>query len=109
MIKMIIVYVVMELIATLIFTALNKLIGPASYKLINWSALLKGIIERITLITGLMYAFPQIIIAFAALKLGTRLREEQESKISNDYFLLGNMISLLLAMLYVVVVRYMLV
>ncbi len=34
-----------------------------------------------------------MIIFFGAIKLGTRLHEDNQNKISNDYFLIGNMIS----------------
>ena len=51
-----------------------------------------------TIITGLRLGFPQILIAFVALKIGTRLHEENECEISNNYFLIGNLISILAAM-----------
>jgi hypothetical protein len=61
---------------------------------------LKGILERLLLIIGLMNGYPQVITAFAALKIGTRINDK-EHKISNDYFLIGNLISLLAALGYV--------
>jgi len=57
------------------------------------------------LFTGLLHGFPQILIAFGALKLGTRLYEDKESDISNSYFLVGNLISILLAMLYAIIAK----
>ncbi|MEK0371020.1 MAG: hypothetical protein QQN55_07695, partial [Nitrosopumilus sp.] len=54
---------------------------------------------------GLLHGFPQIIIAFGALKLGTRLHEEKGSEISNTYFLTGNLISILMAMIYTIVTK----
>jgi hypothetical protein len=55
--------------------------------------------------TGLLHQFPQIIIAFAALKLGTRLHEEKACEISNTYFLVGNLISILLALIYTIITK----
>lgn len=64
------------------------------------NSLLKGMLERVFLIAGMLFGFPQVIIAFGALKIGTRLHEDKNSKISNDYFLIGNFISLLGALVY---------
>ncbi len=57
----------------------------------------KGMLERFAILLGLVALIPTIIIFFGALKLGTRLKEQQESKISNDYFLIGNVISIIIA------------
>lgn len=63
----------------------------------------KGVLERLFLVTGLLTGFPHVIIAFGALKIGTRF--QKNNKVSNDYFLIGNFISLLAAILYVVITR----
>ncbi len=55
--------------------------------------------------TALIHGYPQILIAFAAMKLGTRLHEEQNTEISNTYFLAGNLISILLAMISSIIVE----
>jgi hypothetical protein len=54
---------------------------------------------------ALLHGFPQILIAFAAMKLGTRLHHEKESDISNTYFLVGNLMSILIALLAVVITK----
>ena len=59
--------------------------------------MIKGNIERLFLFLALVYNFPQALIAFGAIKIGTRIRPDE--KISNDYFFTGNMISLLLAII----------
>ena len=64
-----------------------------------------GGLERAVLFAGLLHEFPQILIAFGALKLGTRLHEEKESEITNNYFLVGNLISIFLSMLYTIITR----
>lgn len=61
-------------------------------------SILKGVLERLFLIIGLVLGYPQVIIAFGALKIGTRF--QRSSSVSNDYFLIGNFISLLTAILY---------
>jgi hypothetical protein len=62
-----------------------------------FTSALKGIMERFAVLLGLAANIPTIIVFFGALKLGTRLKEQQESKISNDYFLIGNIISITIA------------
>jgi len=64
----------------------------------------KGILERFTIVVGLIHGFGHILIAFGALKLGTRLKQEQESNISNTYFLVGNLTSILLALIESIVI-----
>lgn len=51
-----------------------------------------------SIVGGFVLGYPQVIIAFGALKIGTRF--QRSSSVSNDYFLIGNFISLLTAILY---------
>jgi hypothetical protein len=68
-----VVFVVGELIALCIFAAVKRLLGPPPDSPAYKQSSARGILERAVLYTGLLYGFPQILIAFAALKLGTRL------------------------------------
>jgi hypothetical protein len=63
----------------------------------------KGILERLFLIVGMLFGYPQVIIAFGALKIGTRF--QRNNKVSNDYFLIGNFISLLTAIVFVIIIN----
>lgn len=58
----------------------------------------KGTLERFLLFFGLILDFPQVIILFGALKIGTRF--EKNDKVQNDYFLIGNFSSVLCAITY---------
>ena len=100
-----VVFIVGELIALLMFAAVKRLLGPPPDSPARKASTARGILERAVLYTGLLYGFPQILIAFGALKLGTRLHEEQGSEISNNYFLVGNLISMFLAMLYAIIAK----
>ncbi len=62
-------------------------------------AVVKGIIERLVLFMGIVSGIPQIMIAFGALKLGTRFSNKEEAK-TNTYFFLGNFLSLFTAITY---------
>jgi hypothetical protein len=62
------------------------------------ASVFKGLIERGVLTICLLSNIPTILIVFGTLKLGTRLSENKEMK--NDYFLIGNLSTILLAVLY---------
>ena len=99
------IFAIGELVGLLIFAAVKRTIGPPKTSPAHKASVVKGILERAVMFTGLLHGFPQILIAFGALKLGTRLHEEKESEISNSYFLVGNLISILLAMLYAIITK----
>lgn len=100
-----VVFLIGEILSLVIFSSLKKQLGPQKDSEAIKGSTLRGMLERLTVYIGLLYHFPQIIIAFAALKLGTRLHEEKGSDISNNYFLVGNLISLLLSVVYTVITK----
>ena len=100
-----IVFVCQELVALIVFPILNHYVGPAGAKAWNRKAILKGVLERLVLYTALIHDYPQMLIAFGAMKLGTRLHEEKGSEISNTYFLVGNLLSMLLAIVSSIVTK----
>ncbi len=99
------VFVCQEVAGLIIFLVMNRYMGPRGKKAWDIASILKGMLERLLLFTGLIHGYPQILIAFAAMKLGTRLHEEQNTEISNTYFLTGNLISILLAMISSIIVK----
>lgn len=86
-----------ELLALIIFYFIRNHFDPAAKK--TASSIIKGVLERFALLLGLVAQLPTIIIFFGAIKLGTRFKDGQESKISNDYFLIGNISSITIAIL----------
>lgn len=108
-------------------------------KIPNWQ---KGSIERTCLVTGICLGYPQILIAYGALKIGTKLGGEKESNIRKqtlnpttpleeniqnqtgtdliekpntkdtfektytEYYLIGNLISILIAFFTVYLVQF---
>ncbi len=101
-----IVFISGEVIAFVIFGLLKKMMIPGESSSLNRGSVFKGALERFTLFAGLVHGFPQMLIAFGALKLGTRLHEEGTESISNTYFLIGNLLSILLAITYAVITGY---
>jgi hypothetical protein len=101
----IIIFVIGELVSLFIFAIVKRAMKFPKTRPPRKASVAKGILERAVLYVGLLNGFPQILIAFGALKIGTRLHEDKQSKISNNYFLVGNLISLLLAMLYAIIAQ----
>lgn len=99
------VFIRVEFAAFFIFFILNLIYvkNDARTFLLNTKnivvGMLKGALERGCLFFSLFLGFPQMLIAFGALKVGTRLGKDKDSKVSNDYYLIGNLISIFLVFL----------
>ena len=70
-----------EIFAFFVFKFLIRLLNKEKNLKVD-RAVIKGIIERLFLFLALVYGFPQALIAFGALKIGTRFVKEA-NKISN--------------------------
>jgi hypothetical protein len=102
---LIIAYVVMELLTNLAFHFITRWLKESKdSKTQRRREVSKGILERLFIIVGLLTSYPQVIIAFGALKIGTRF--QKNNKVSNDYFLIGNFISLLIALSFTIFSNY---
>jgi hypothetical protein len=100
-----------EILAMPVFRYVRKRFGPppphgvlspdgqpaarSSYPLV---AIGKGTLERLMLFTGLASGVPTVLIVFGALKVATRLKTEAENNVSNDYFLIGNLLSIIIVL-----------
>jgi len=93
----IIIFTVGEIVAFFIFKIMNYCLERKWEFRINISVI-KGEIERLFLFLSLAYNFPHALIAFGAIKIGTRIKPDK--KISNDYFFIGNIVSLLISIIY---------
>lgn len=88
-IDFILFYFLSELLAFIVFRNIRKYyLGSSGTSRPLWN----GVIERIFLYICMLSGVYHGLVLFGALKIGTRIRTE-ENKISNDYFLIGNMIS----------------
>jgi len=75
-------------------------------KLIDYKSLLKGFVERVFLLVSLVNQYPHALTLFGALKLATRLKrdnseDKEKESVYNDFYLIGNFISVLMAIWYV--------
>ncbi len=71
---------------------------------VSIQSIIKGNVERLFLFLLLVNSLPQSFIVFGALKIATRLKD-QSDKISNDYFLIGNLVSLILSIAYYLIYK----
>ena len=69
------------------------------------NAQLKGHLERGMLFLGFISGFPQVVIAFGALKIGTYFARGEE-KIDKDYYLIGNVVSITIALVYTLLAKW---
>jgi len=97
LIAFLVIFISGEVVSFFIFKSMNFLLLNAWEFRINLSVV-KGIIERLFLFLALVYGLPHGLIAFGAIKIGTRIRPDE--KISNDYFFIGNMVSLTISVVY---------
>jgi len=99
-------------IATEIFLAfIFAVIAQLFYHKIgfNFKAILKGIVERLFLLVALVNGYSQALTFFSALKLATRLKHHDAPNDMdgfNDYYLLGNLISVAVAIGYVYIYQH---
>ena len=97
----IISFVILEFVAIFLFKWIRKTFSNTennTKQKANWSVL-KGLLERGMLLLAFIAAVPTVIVFFGAIKLGTRFKETEETKISNDYFLVGNITSAIVVLL----------
>jgi hypothetical protein len=71
----------------------------------DWKTITKGVVERLFIAFALIHDYPTALTFFGALKLATRLKrsDNEDSQPFNDYYLVGNLVSVALAIAYVVV------
>ncbi|MEJ0055424.1 MAG: hypothetical protein WDN75_07075 [Bacteroidota bacterium] len=82
-----------EIIVHILLFLVSKFIGKANKDKISRTSILKGILERIFIVVTLHFKMTQSLTLLGALKIATRIKDED--KISNDFFLIGNLISVL--------------
>lgn len=91
-----------ELFSIALFTAIARL--SKSSKSVNAGSIAKGLFERAFIVFALLSDYPQALTLFAALKIGTRIKDDNH--ISNDYYLVGNLISVSLAIFYTLLIQH---
>jgi len=99
----VVIFVLGEAVSFFIFKILNYFFFGRQWEFRLDLSVAKGSLKRSFLFLSLVYNLPHALIAFGAIKVGTRIRPDE--KITNDYFFVGNMISLLISILYYAIWR----
>ena len=79
--------------------AIGKAIGNKSRDRITPASALKGVMERTFVVVVLQSGFASALTLLGALKIATRIKDE-DNKVTNDFFLMGNLVSILFAIGY---------
>ena len=90
-----------EAFATLLFWVVSKIFHGREGAKISRRSVFKGMVERMFIFFSLIYNLPHALTVLGALKIATRIKDE--NKISNDYFLVGNLLSISLAIAYFII------
>ena len=98
---LVILFVITETILAFVFSVIAQIY----YKKlgIDFKSIFKGLLERIFLSIAFIHDLPSALTFFSALKLATRLKhqeEKDEHNKFNDYYLLGNLASVTMAIFY---------
>lgn len=104
LVLLILAYLICEAVVAVMFSALARLV----YKRIGLDpiSIFKGMLERLFLLICLSNGYPHGLTLFGALKLGTRLKQDtqaDETRPFNDYYLIGNLLSVSIAIGYAAV------
>ena len=95
------ILIVGELIIHVLLFLISKFIGKTSKDKISWTSILKGVLERTFIVVSLHFKMTQSLTLLGALKIATRIKDED--KVSNDFFLIGNLVSVLFGIGYYIV------
>jgi hypothetical protein len=100
------IFLLFEIVTALLF----KMISKIAYKNSGFDvrSMVKGVIERSFLTIALLCDYPHALTFFSALKLGTRLRRDDDNNdnnLYNDFYLIGNLISVAIAFFYIFLIK----
>lgn len=93
-----------EVLIHFLFFLVSKFIGKGNKDKIDRTSVLKGILERMFVVVSFFYAFTSALTLLGALKIATRIKDT-EDKVSNDFFVIGNLISILFGIAYYLVLK----
>lgn len=100
--KIILFIAIIEVILFLVFLAMGMYRKSKFGKVVT--SVIKGWVERGFICFGVLNELAVVIIFFGALKIATRLHDNEPSKISNDQFLMGNILSVSAAIIYFMII-----
>ncbi len=93
-----------ELVIHILLFLISKFIGKASKDKISRTSMLKGLLERTLIVVSLHLSITQSLTLLGALKIATRIKDG-EDRVSNDFFLIGNLVSVLFGIGYYILLK----
>jgi hypothetical protein len=103
-VKILTVIVIGELVIHFLFFLLSKLFGKDKKDKINGISIFKGILERTFILVSFHFNMTSALTLLGALKIATRIKDT-EDRVSNDFFLVGNLISVLFGIAYYILLK----
>ena len=104
--------VVGEILFILLFSLVSRLFNFGVGRDQFFKEMFKGFLERIMLSVGIAHGVPTVVILFGALKVATKISiavsDNNKDHVAkhNDYFIVGNLMSVILAIAYAVLAKY---
>ncbi len=83
---------------------LSKIFGKEKRDKVTGLSIFKGMLERTFVVVTLHFDMVSSLTLLGALKIATRIKDTDD-KVSNDFFLIGNLISVLFAIVYYVLLK----
>ena len=93
-----------ELLVHVLFFMISKFIGKTNKDRIDRVSILKGLLERSFIAVSLFYNMTASLTLLGALKIATRIKDP-EDRVSNDFFVIGNLVSVLFGMMYFLLIK----
>ena len=93
-----------EIVIHVILFMLSRFFGKVTKDKISLRSVLKGILERTFIVVTLHHNMTQALTLLGALKIATRIKDN-EDKVSNDFFLVGNLVSVMFGIAYYVIIK----
>lgn len=99
-------FVILIIITEIVLAFFYMFLAGLVYKKTEFDgrSIMKGFLERVFLLIAFCADYPVALTFFGALKLGTRIKHNErdagETAKFNDYYLIGNLISVLAAFWY---------
>jgi len=93
-----------EIVIHVILFMLSKFFGKVTKDKISLRSVIKGLLERVFIVVTLHHNMTQALTLLGALKIATRIKDN-EDKVSNDFFLVGNLVSVMFGIAYYVIIK----
>ncbi len=88
-----------EVLIHVVLFIISRLIRKTNRDKITGTSIFKGLLERAFILVTLSHDLVASLTLLGALKIATRIRDH-EDKVSNDFFVIGNLVSVMFGIAY---------